>query len=88
MTPAEYIKKAKYDEYGSKIWSQDGQELQMLADVRGWGHIQNLFKENGQINEAKAAKFQDSIGQFIVDAINEKIERESNIQELKKFIKT
>lgn len=36
----------------------------MIADVRGWGWIQKL---------PDPEKTQDAIGQFIVDAINEKL---------------
>jgi hypothetical protein len=69
---------AKYDEWGQYIWgiNKNG-EYQKLADLRGWGAIQNLFiTENGLIDEAAAADFQDKIGQWIASAINEKLERE------------
>ena len=42
----------------------------MVADVRGWGRIQNEFN-----TEEEAAIFQDNVGRFIVEAIREKIER-------------
>ena len=49
----------------------------MIADLRGWGAIQNLFKlKGGAIDFEKAEKFQDDLGQWIADAINEKLERE------------
>ena len=70
-----FIGKAEYDKYGSGyIWGLRDNEMQMLADlqVRGWGAIQNMF----DVGE-DAEKFQDEIGNFIADAINEKIERES-----------
>ena len=71
MTIKEFIGKAEYDPLGTMIWSIRGKEMQMLADIRGWGTIQNMFK-----TEAEAAEFQDELGRFIKNAINEKIERE------------
>lgn len=70
--------KATYDEYGQYICAvyKDGVH-QKLADLRGWGAIQNLFKtKKGLIDEEKAASFQDELGRWLVDAINEKLERE------------
>jgi hypothetical protein len=75
-----------YDEYGGGyIWGvpsnkKDG--VQMIAQVdepeddyvlsiRGWGAIQNKFK-----NISDAKKFQDSLGKWIADAINEKLKQE------------
>lgn len=70
--------KATYDECGQYIWAvdKDGGH-QKLADLRGWGAIQNLFKTiGGLIDEEKASSFQDELGRWLVDAINEKLERE------------
>jgi hypothetical protein len=47
----------------------------MVAEVRGWGALQNEF---ATIEEAE--KFQDEVGKFIADAINEKIEKLSKQQ--------
>ena len=71
MTIKEFIGKAEYDPSGTMIWATRGKEMQLLADIRGWGAIQNLFK-----TVEEAAKFQDEIGRFITDAINEKIQKE------------
>lgn len=67
---AKYIQTARLDYECGIIWAVNDKndELQHLADVRGWGHIQNMFKI-----EQEAMDFQDAIGQFITDAINEKI---------------
>lgn len=68
-----------YDRSGQYFWVNDPKNgLQMLAELRGWGAIQNLFK-----SEKGAEQFQDEIGEFIAAAINEKIERvrQSNSQE-------
>lgn len=72
--------KAKFDDYGSGyIWGvNDEDELQMIGEVRGYGAIQNIFKDkNGGVNFVKADEFQDAVGKFIAEAITEKIERES-----------
>lgn len=70
--------KSTYDEHGQYIWGVDKEGgHQKLADLRGWGAIQNLFKtKGGLINEEKAASFQNELGRWLVDAINEKLERE------------
>lgn len=68
-----------YDKFGGQyFWIADpngGQ--QMLAELRGWGHIQNMFKAKDEtIDEKAAGEFQDLVGDFIAAAINEKLERE------------
>ncbi len=70
--------KVVYDSMGQKLFAvQKNGHHQMLADMRGWGAIQNLFKnKDGTIREEEAAKYQDDIGQYLADAINEKVERE------------
>lgn len=71
--------KAQYDDFGGGyIWGvrKDG-TMQMIADVRGWGAIQNLFKGEGELGYTKSEEFQDRLGQFIAEAITEKIQRES-----------
>lgn len=72
-------KEVIYDDMSQKIWAKhvDG-GLQMLADIRGWGAIQNLFKnKDGTIDEDSAYAFQDGIGRWITEAINEKMARET-----------
>ena len=78
MKPQDFIgKKATYFEDGTQIFGENEKgELQMILDVRGWGAIQNLFKGN----EQKAAEFQDELGAWFADAINEKLERECHHQ--------
>lgn len=72
--------KATYDNESWKIFGIDNDGgMQMLADIRGWGAIQNMFKNsNGTVDEAKAIEFQDKMGHWIADAINEKLEKERN----------
>jgi len=73
MKPQDFIgKKATYDADGQIIWGEDAKGgLQMLLDVRGWGAIQHLFK-----TQEEAMKYQDELGAWFTDAINEKLERE------------
>jgi hypothetical protein len=73
--------KATYDNYGQYIWGVDKEGgHQKLADLRGWGAIQNLFKtDTDLIDIDKASIFQDEVGKWIVDAINEKLAREKNL---------
>lgn len=65
-----------YDKEGQDLWIKNkGGGIQRLADLRGWGAIQNLFKmKNGLIDLEAATKFQDEIGEWIATALNEKIE--------------
>ena len=77
--------KAKYDEYGCGIiWGvqENGHHQHLLdIDVRGWGAIQNYFKDKkGKVDFENAEQFQDAVGKFIAEAINEKIES-SNLKD-------
>lgn len=77
--------KVYYDEWGGGyIWGVVGnrEEVQMIAQIedveegnavvciRGWGAIQNLKNL-----PCSPEKFQDYLGQFIAEAINEKMEK-------------
>jgi len=77
-TLKEFLKgKFVYDNYGQYIWlvQPDGNH-QKIADLRGWGAIQNLFKEkDGRINMDAAADFQDELGQWYVNTLNEKLNK-------------
>jgi hypothetical protein len=69
-----------YDQNGTYIWGIDKRNNpQMIAEVRGYGAIQNLFidKKTGLDVDA-ANNFQDEVGKFIAEAINEKLKRERN----------
>ena len=76
MTIEDFIgTKVEYDENGGQyLWGigKDG-SMQMIGQIRAWGAIQNLFKENGVPNLEKAAEFQDELGKWVADAINEKL---------------
>ncbi len=76
-TIKEYLNKGVwYDEQSQMIFSKTSNDGDRhIADlkkdgisVRGWGAIQYMFD-----NPDDAIRFQDSIGLFIVDAINEKL---------------
>jgi hypothetical protein len=75
-----------YDKDGQYFWINiPNGGVQMLGELRGWGHIQNMkqFKMGGQpqgsIDMEAAGKFQDEIGEFVAQAINEKIQRDGKI---------
>jgi hypothetical protein len=73
MTIKEWLKDIYYDDYGQYLWSKQTKDggSQMIGEVRGWGALKNAFK-----TEKESAKFQDEIGKFIADAINEKVQRD------------
>jgi len=74
-TPKWFIGHAEFDKNGGGyIWGIDKHSnYTPIAEVRGWGAIRHLFKD-----ENDAAKFQDDLGKFIAEAINEKIERDNH----------
>lgn len=71
------------DEYqGLIIWGGTPDDQQRIADVRGWGKIMNMFRNpDNSTNMEDSEKFQDNLGQFIVDAIKEKVAREKDSKE-------
>ena len=74
MVIEKWLSNVQYDKYGTHMWNVEQNDgMQMIADVRGWGAIQHLFK-----TEDEASKFQDEVGKFITEAIREKIERLKN----------
>lgn len=70
--------KVKFDDFGGTyLWGVTKDNEQMIAEIRGYGAIQNLFKDNfDNVDVEKANQFQDDIGRFIAQAITEKIKRE------------
>lgn len=69
--------KVTYDKDGQYFWVNNANEgLQMLAELRGWGRIQNMFQTKGKYDLEGAEKFQDELGEWVASAINEKLERE------------
>lgn len=75
MTPDEFIgDKVTYDKAGQMIFANKNGKQQLLVDIRGWGAIQNLFN----LDMKAAAEFQDKLGLWIADAINEKLHSAQN----------
>ena len=75
MTIQDWLKDVYYDEFGHYLWSKQSSDggSQMIGEVRGWGALQNEFN-----TMEEASKFQDEVGKFIADAINEKVQRLNN----------
>ena len=73
MKIQEWLKDVYYDEYGQYLWSKQSSDggSQLIGEVRGWGAIQNLPITSPD-------KFQDEVGKFIAEAINEKVQRLNN----------
>lgn len=69
--------KVTYDKFGGQyFWiNKPNGGLQMLAEMRGWGNISNMFPMTKEGQKA-AAKYQDEVAEWIAEAINEKMERE------------
>jgi hypothetical protein len=73
----DFIKgKVSYDNYGQYLWVNliDDDKF-MLGKIRGWGDLISSFKN---LSTDQLAEFQEQIGQFVADAINEKIEKLNN----------
>jgi hypothetical protein len=75
MTIEQWLSDVYYDNWGTHIWNKEDKDggSQLVAEVRGWGRLQNEFETKDE-----AAKFQDEVGEFIVQAIREKIEQLKN----------
>jgi len=73
MTLKEWLKDIYYDNWGQYLWSKQSPDSgsQMIGEVRGWGALQHEFE-----TENEAEEFQDMVGKFIAEAINEKIKRD------------
>jgi hypothetical protein len=71
MTIKQWLQNVHYDDYGQYLWANHDDGNQLIGEVRGWGALQQEFK-----TEAGAEAFQDEVGKFIADAINEKIKRD------------
>ena len=59
-----------YDKESQCVFGEKNGELQKIADIRGFGAIQNLFtRKDGSVDFDSAYEFQDKLGEFIADAI-------------------
>lgn len=69
--------KVRYDKNGTYLWiEQPDGGIQMLGEIRGWGRIQNMFPMTNE-GHILAAEFQDEVGGFVAEAINEKMENKN-----------
>lgn len=74
----DFIGEKVRSDYAGYIWGEkkDG-GCQMIGEVQGWGAIQNLFlNKDGNIDFKKAEDFQNTLGHWIADAIQQKLEKE------------
>jgi hypothetical protein len=71
MTIKQWLQNVHYDDYGQYLWAKHDDGNQLIGEVRGWGALQQEFK-----TEKEAEAFQDEVGKFIADAINEKVQRD------------
>jgi len=71
--------KVTYEKLGFSFWINDPKGgLQMLALMRGRGVLIDMFKDRkGNVDMDAYRKFKDEVGDFIADAINEKLDREN-----------
>lgn len=60
--------KVYYDEQSQYIMAEGG-KANVFLELRGWGAITSTIYKN----ENDAAKFQDRIGKWVVDAVNDKL---------------
>lgn len=79
MTIEKWLSDVYYDEFGTHIWNKEDKDggSQLVAEIRGWGRLQNEFPT---LKESE--NFQDGVGEFIVQAIREKIARTSSQEEI------
>jgi hypothetical protein len=79
MTIEQWLSDVYQDTWmGKNIYNKetDGSS-QIIAEIRGWGAIQYLFK-----TKEEAEQFQDEVGKFIVEAIREKIATNSQTERM------
>jgi len=72
-----WIGQAVYDNNGQMIFRENKGGLHQFLDVRGWGSIVKSFK-----NEEEAAKFQDAVGKWVANAVNQQILRDKEDEEM------
>lgn len=72
-----FIGKANYTgDLGTYIWgNNEAGKTELIAIIEGYREIQNICTTISEANE-----FQDEMGRFIAEAINEKIQRELSVK--------
>lgn len=69
----EFLNNLYYDDQGQMIFSEDKEKgSHLVADIRGWGHLTGPGGLN--LTDEVAAKFQDKVGRYIVEAIKFKLQ--------------
>jgi TPP-dependent 2-oxoacid decarboxylase len=82
MKVEEWLSNLKYESHGMTIEKIVNGSSVVVIDIRGWSTIvKSLGSEN------RAAVFQDSVGEFILEAINEKLENDKTKQKIWEVIK-
>ena len=76
MTVQQWLKRIYVDEFsGTMILSTPHEDnpkaVEHVLDVRGWGSL------SSEMGHEEAAKFQDKVAAFVVEAIKEKLEKEN-----------
>lgn len=66
MSIEEYLKGIEYCPENRTLTSNEGDHH--VASIRGWGTIQKMF-----LHDAEAGEFQDKVGEWIADAISQKL---------------
>ena len=61
-------RKAVYNDHGQMIFRENNGGQHQFLDVRGWGAITKIFKTTEEMEA-----FQDAVGEWVVDAINQKL---------------
>jgi hypothetical protein len=79
MTIEEFIgHNPQYNPSAGSIYAMTNEGPQMLLDIRGFGRLQKHFTdETGKIDFKGAETFLDSVGAWVADAIEQKLQRES-----------
>ena len=71
MEPKDYIiGKVNYDPNSNYVFDS---QKNIILEIRGWGRISGMFDDVGS-----AENFQDLVGKFIEEAINEKLKNSRN----------
>jgi hypothetical protein len=82
MKVSEWLSNLEYDSHSMTIEKIVNNSSVVVIDIRGWSTIvKSLGSEN------RAAVFQDSVGEFVLEAINEKLENDKTKQQIWEVIK-
>jgi len=81
MKVQEWLSGLEYDADGMTIEKTVNNSQVIIFDIKGWSTIVNSLG-----NEHKAALFQDSVGEFILEAINEKLQNDKEKDRVWKLI--